>query len=246
MVSKDDLITLCEEHGISSHTAKGPIFIRFPDGVTYISFDKKSSQYPNKNFVDKMGFWGGNWNKVDQHTPEDLFRTEVSEEISSLSNLVNQNYHLFREYFTQIPQVAHGNPKRGIFLNPVTLFVVTLDGIETLDALKLPKNFSREMLHQAISDSSDFKYSGLISLDEITKGKYSNSPEFAWGDEVMLMDVLRAEYGIKADIARNPNIIVEPLDDVPLNMPYKDRWSIQYDRLNPIKKGNTRDSMVFE
>ena len=245
MARRDTLEPLCKRHGISSHSAKGPLFIRMPNGTVYISLDKKTDAYPCRGFVQKAGFWGGNWNKPEQKRPTDLFDQEVAEELPPLTTLIKYQRAVYEEYVVQVPAEVHGNPNIGLYLNQVTIITAEIDGRETYDALSLSLSATREELHAALTASSNFKCSELFTLDEIRKGRLADEPLFCWGDDVMLEEVLSTHFQFNAQIAKVPRIIVNALEDVHLNAPYKDRWTAQYDRMNPLKIGETPDEKVF-
>lgn len=245
MANRETLEPLCKQHGISSHSAKGPLFIRMPDGTVYVSFDKKAESYPCRGFAKKAGFWGGNWNKPEQIRPSDLFGQEVAEEIPLLAPLIRNEWAVYAEYFVQVPAEVHGNKTRGLYLNPVTLFTAFIDGREAYDALRLPNTSTREEFHVAISAASYFRYSELLTIDEIRKGRLAKEPLFCWGDDVILGDVLSTYFHFTAEIAKLPGIIVNALEDVCSNAPYNERWTAVYDRLNPLNRGETPDAEVF-
>src|SRR3990172_1209107 len=99
MASREDLETLCKKHGVSSHAAKGPLFLEFKDDVI-LATDFKADSYPPVNFRNKAGFFGGNWNKVSQVTPQDVYLTEVvKEEVKPLGKLIAKGYSRIGEYF---------------------------------------------------------------------------------------------------------------------------------------------------
>jgi hypothetical protein len=254
MIPRENLEALCKLHGVSSHAAKGPLFMRFKDDII-LATDYKAPTYPPVNFRDKPGFFGGNWNKVAQETPEQVYLTEVvKEEVKPLGKLITSGYFCFGEYFAVIPPQAHGNPaqQERVFLNPVTLFVSIIDGNDALDALKC----TRENLHPALSASTDYKASAVIPFSDIKNGRlaYDTKSQLIWGDDQMLADVLGAVFGLC--IGRDYQIVFMPdtkvyrlnqkEHDITLNMPFKDRWTVPYQMKNPLAAGKDfSDKSVF-
>jgi hypothetical protein len=251
MASREDLEALCKKHGVSSHAAKGPLFLEFKDDVI-LATDFKADSYPPVNFRNKAGFFGGNWNKVAQVTPQDVYLTEVvKEEVKSLGKLIAKSYSWVGEYFTVIPPVAHGNPaqQERVFLNPVTLYTAIIDGNDALDALKC----TRENLRAALSASTDFKMSAIFPLSEVRKGALAGTPKMIWGDDRLLADALEAAFDWKC--GRNYELSILPGIDVyrmkgmhgiTANMPFKDRWTVPYQLKNPLAMGDLSDKAVFE
>jgi len=251
MTKRQDLEALCVEHKVSSHAAKGPLFLEFKDDVI-LATDYKAESYPPVNFRNKAGFFGGNWNKASQLTPKDVYLTEVvKEEVRPLGKLITASYSFFDEYIAVIPPAAHGNPaqQERVFINPVTLFVASIDGYAALEALKC----ERENLHAALSASTDFKASAIFPLSQIRNGMLASSPQFIWGDDRMLADVLAERYDLHAgknyEFAMLPNIDVHRLDGtqgiIPLSA-FKSRWTVRYQMKNPLAQGDQTDKAVFE
>lgn len=256
MVTRADLEAMCQKYTVSSHAAKGPLFLRFEDDII-LATDFKAQAYPPVNFRDKPGYFGGNWNKVAQETPEHVYLTEVmKEEVKPLGELIAGSYFCFGEYFAVIPPKAHGNPaqQERVFVNPVTLFVSMIDGNDALDALKC----TREDLHPALSVSTDYKMSAVIPFTDIFKGRLATDPrsQLIWGDDLMLAEVLDTVFDLRAgkdyQIAFLPGIDVHKLNQkdhgIPLNMAYKDRWTMPYQKNNnPLLTGkDIGDKAVFQ
>lgn len=252
MASRENLEALCRQHGVSSHAAKGPLFLKFKDDVI-LATDFKAESYAPVNFRNKAGFFGGNWNKVAQVTPKDVYLTEVvKEEVKPLGKLIAKSYSWVGEYFAVIPPAAHGNPaqQERVFLNPVTLYNAIIDGNDALDALKC----TRENLHAALSASTDFKMSAVFSLlGEVRKGALAGTPKFIWGDDRLLAEALEAAFdwrcGRHYEITTLPGIDVYRMNNshsIAPNMPFKDRWTVPYQLKNPLTLGDQSDKSVFE
>ena len=102
MPTRADLEAMCQQYTVSSHAAKGPLFLRFKDDIVLATDFKAGKDSPRPyapvNFQDKPGFFGGNWNKVSQATPEDVYLTEVvKEEVKPLGKLIANGYFCFGE-----------------------------------------------------------------------------------------------------------------------------------------------------
>jgi hypothetical protein len=251
-------------HAIRSHAAKGPIIINMPNGHVYIAMDRKDDGYKNVALRGKSSGFGGNWNKKEFVCPEDLYVAEMNEELAVkegdtkrllFADLVKSGdarYFQLGEYFGVNPESAHGNPKIGLYLNPVSWFVTTARGDAVLDFFKIPKaQATKEKLHEAITAATEFKCSALFDLTDLASGRFENEKIFAWGDDRLLHDTVRTLYGWEPRIGMlaaedGPNQVrMYRLTDVKLNQPYATRWTVPHDFLNPLRQGETKDAHVF-
>src|SRR3989344_6291258 len=81
------------EPWINSHSAKGFHLIEWKDKEPWYWFDRKTAGYPQVNYVGKLVLRGGNWTKIDDKTPRDVYNREVGREETAQTpagNLVRQ------------------------------------------------------------------------------------------------------------------------------------------------------------
>ncbi len=234
---------------IRSHAAKGPVMIHFPHD-TYVVMDLKTQGYPQKGFENCVCGLGGNYTVKEQYSPEDLMKKESKEELAAAFKALIK-YDAFGEFFGVYPEEAHGNPRIGLYLNPVTWFVMHMNGPDAADVLKIARNdVSLEAFQNAVPPVTDFKSAAVFSLDEIRNGRLADgSVRFAWGDEKLLADTLVVHHcidpRIPQDIGSHKHSTMYRQMDVPLNMPYKDRWTVQHDYTSEGGTKQTPDSHVF-
>ena len=234
---------------IRSHASKGPILIHFPHD-TYVVMDLKTPGYPQKNYEDCLCGLGGNYTFKEQYSPEDLMKKESKEELAAaFKSLIR--YDAFGEFFGVYPEEAHGNPRIGLYLNPVTWFVMHVNGNDAANVLEIArKDISLAAFQKQVPPITEFKSAAVFSLDEIRNGILSNTGvKFAWADEKLIADTLMVLYGIDPQIPQD----IEPHKhstmyrqmDIPINMPFKDRWTLKYDYTSKGGTTETPDAHVF-
>ena len=191
---------------INSHSAKGFHLIEWSDRNPWYWFDRKTRGYPQINYVGKLVLRGGNWTKLDDKTPRDVYNREVGREETAQTPAGNVVRHAvlnsskaFADYLEISAREVHGNPRKGTIYGITSVFATTINGGNLAAAIK-ETNPSFELTQEAllaelqkISKESDV---AVVTTEQCKTGE--GMPGFAWGDDQKFIDFLK-ERGYVSD-----------------------------------------------
>lgn len=241
---------------INTYAAKGPIILTQDQSPIAVWTDLKTLGYPNKGFVGKAVFRGGNWKYKNEKTPLDVYRTLLKEETkalntelspdtdSNLRNLIITNAWPIGDYFTAIPEQVIQNPNlQGWYCDLTSIFASEIDIGILQNILGLNTAAGFEEITATLELLSPEAGQVILTLDQL-KDTY-----FGFGDGYKLEDVLNEKYGIKIEIPKLSGVEVLRLPTGP-QLPFSKRTEILNAYLRkdnyPLKKGDVESGHVFE
>lgn len=239
---------------INSHSAKGFHLIEWQDKNPWYWFDRKTAGYPQVNYVDKLVLRGGNWTKVDDKSPRDVYKREVGREETAQTpagNLVRravlERSEPFADYLEISAQQVHGNPKKGTIHGITSVFATAIDGGELVRAVKETNpSFELMQANLLIELEKISKESGvaIVTTEQCETGE--GVPGFAWGEDQKLVDFLKERGYVsepKVPILQGPE---NHRLSTSLETPFSERAEAEFYIINPLREqGNAEEKRIY-
>ena len=239
---------------INSHSAKGFHLIEWKDRNPWYWFDRKTTGYLQVNYVGKLVLRGGNWTKIDDKTPRDVYNREVGREETAqtpagnvVRSAVLEHSEPFADYLEISAQQIHGNPNKGTIYGITSVFATTIDGGELVGAVKEANpSFELTQANLLAELGKISKESGvaIVSTEQCKIGE--RMPGFAWGEDQKLVDFLK-ERGYVSE----PKVPILPgpenyrLSTNP-ETPFSERAEAEFYIVNPLREqGNVKEREIF-
>lgn len=235
-----------KEYFINSHSAKGIVAADYGDDNPVFIFDEKTQGYPQVNFVGTLMISGGNWNNRKDGNPLALYKRELSEELKheELVRRIDSGLYGVGDYMFHVPAAVHGNMKKGDICGHASIFASDVSGSDFDNALGISHDVGETKKEKMLAElRKAFKESnvGVVSLEELST---KSSKRFGFADDRIITDFLLQRYGVFPVLDFFNPIYIERMPTDPL-LDFKDRQTIAYDMLNPLRVGDTEDSKVF-
>ncbi len=235
---------------INSFVAKGPIVIEEKSRPHLIIVDRKTPGYPYLGWVGKYILPGGNWRETDgplPETPQALYASQLREELENNWPKLTHVVVPFAEYFEVAKVEDHGNRSEsllkrlsatnGTVCTLVSVFGTVIEKELLQDELKISSvDFTPSYLLGRIrsSDVGESREPGLavLTLDDLRYGDAMRN--FAVGNNVILSDYLREQYGISIPTSSTNGKIFKLSSSV--KTPYRERTELlPYLSVNPLE-----------